>query len=194
MFRRVFPLSQVIAVCLLLLDGPPAIGNEASPEKSNYQIRPSSVVAPKGVPFGRYRRTITPFENWTLICDENLQVRERVCNVTQIIEDMQGQMLLSWSLAATDGGKPFMILRTLPQADLNSHISMSFLGRKRPINIQFEGCNQNVCVGMVPVGSIIREQIENAASPSISYPTTTGENIFVTAPMKGLKKALFAIE
>ena len=69
---------------MLLLSGPhrPRTG-----VAFRYRIKPSDVAVPPDVKLGDYQRTIRPFENWTLICDENLKARKKVCNVSQIIED-----------------------------------------------------------------------------------------------------------
>ncbi|WP_206611538.1 invasion associated locus B family protein [Falsirhodobacter deserti] len=160
---------------------------------SGFRIRPSEVAVPSDVRIGEYERTIRPFENWTLICDEDLQKRQRICNVTQIIENQAGQMVFSWSLAATNEGRPYMIIRTAPIANTEGLISFIFEGRSEPVQIEFDGCNQTVCLGMLPVGPITREQIARNAAPTISYPTIDGKTISVTAPLKGLSEAVEAI-
>ncbi len=175
----------------LLLSGPHAAGQEAV--ASGYRIKPSEVALPPDVKPGDYQRTTRPFENWTLICDENLRARQRVCNVTQIIEDQAGQVAFSWSLAATKEGNPYMILRTAPVAKSDGVVSLMFEGRKEPVTIHLDGCNQAVCVGMLPVGPIMREQISKDAASTISYPTTDGRTINVTATLRGLSKAVQAI-
>jgi invasion protein IalB len=145
------------------------------------------------VPPGGYQRIIRPFENWTLICDENFENQQRICNVTQVIETQTGQLVFSWSLAATQEGKPYMILRTAPVAKSDGLISLKFEGRSEPVDVQFDGCNEQVCVGMLPVGPIMREQIAKEAAPTISYPTTDGRIISLTATLKGLSSAVEAI-
>lgn len=189
------PLSRMIlGGCLFLLGSPPAIGQE-SPSPAGaapaYRIRPSEVAVPQDVPLGQYRRITTPFENWTLVCDENLKAKHMICNVSQVIEDRTGALVFSWSLAATQEGKPFMILRTAPQAD--GRISLAFPGRKQPVEVDIDGCNRIVCVGMVPVGPVLREQIGKEAQASVSYPTTSGTRVNVTTSLKGLAKALATI-
>jgi invasion protein IalB len=176
----------------LLLSGPHAAGQEANP--SDYRIKPSEVMVPPDLKLGDYQRTIRPFENWTLICDENLKVRQRVCNVTQIIENQAGQVAFSWSLAATKAGNPYMILRTAPVAKSDGLVSLSFDGRKEPVQIKLDGCSKVVCVGMLPVGPMMREQISKNAAPTVSYPTTDGRTISVTATLKGLSTAVKAIK
>lgn len=192
---RQTPLPQLIlGACLFLSGGPPAVGQEplsTATAAPTYRIRPSEVVVPHDVPLGQYRRITTPFENWTLVCDENLKAKQMICNVSQVIEDHAGTLVFSWSLAATQEGKPFMILRTAPQAD--GQISLAFQGRGQPVEVDIDGCNQAVCVGMVPVGPILREQIGKEAQASVSYSTASGARITVPASLKGLAKALAAV-
>lgn len=180
-----------ISMTCLLLSGARAAGQEAA--SSGYRIKPSEVAVPSGAKLGEFQRTTRPFENWTLICDEDLKARQRVCNITQIIEDRAGRVAFSWSLAATKEGTPYMILRTAPVAKRDGLVSLNFEGRKEPVKIQLDGCNGAVCIGMLPVGPIMREQISKDAASTISYPTVDGRTINVTATLKGLSKAVGAI-
>jgi hypothetical protein len=43
---------------------------------------------------------------------------------------------------------------------------------------------------MLPVGPVVRQQISQNATPTISYPTVDGKTITVTATLKGLSDAL----
>lgn len=196
MIKRAASTYAIAMAGLLLHGGAYAAGQErspASPAPAAYRIKPSEVALPSNAKPGEYQRTIRPFENWTLICDENLGAREKVCNVTQIIEDQSGRMVFSWSLAATKDGKPYMIVRTAPQAKSDDPVSFKFEDRRDPVNIQIDGCNQAVCVGMLPVGPIMREQIAKDATPTISYMTADGKTVSVTAALKGLSTAVQTI-
>ncbi|WP_273795066.1 invasion associated locus B family protein [Brucella intermedia] len=184
-------LVTFVIVASILLPGATAFGQED--RALGFRIRPSEVTVPEGIRPGQYQRIIRPFENWTLICDENLQKKERVCNVTQIIENQAGQMAFSWSLAATQDGNPYLILRTAPVAKADGSVSLKFDGRKEPVQVALDGCNQAVCVGMLPVGPIMREQIAKNTAPRVSYATTDGRTITVTATLKGLAKAVESI-
>ncbi len=179
-------------VMCMLLSGSIAAGQEMV--LASYRIRPSEVVVPPELKPGEYQRTIRPFENWTLICDENLKIRQRVCNVTQIIENEAGQVAFSWSLAATKKGDPYMILRAAPVAKSDGGILLQFEGRKEPVQVRFNGCNNTVCVGMLPVGPLMREQISKSTAPTVSYPTTDGKIVSLTANLKGLSTAVKAIK
>lgn len=186
------PLAVIFNLVLcLLLSGQYAAGQEAN--SSGFRIRPSDVAVPPAVPLGEYQRMIRPFENWILICDENLKARQRVCNVTQTIENQAGQIAFSWSLAATPEGKPYMILRTAPVARSDGSVSLKFTDRMEPVEVRLDGCNAAVCVGMLPIGPIMREQISKDAAPTVSYATRDGRIVSVTATLKGLSTAVKAI-
>lgn len=189
MFGKVGTGISVFTACLFL-SGPQVAGQETA---SGYRIRQSEVAIPDNATLGQYQRMIRPFENWTLICDENLKARQKVCNVTQTIENQAGQIAFSWSLAATPDGKPYMILRTAPVAKSDGVVSLTFEGRKEPVKVQLDGCNQAVCIGMLPVGPIMREQISKNSAPTVSYPIRDGRTVSVTATLKGLSKAVGAI-
>lgn len=190
MLRRAGSGSSVFIACLFL-SGPQAAGQEAA--STAYRIRPPEVVVPANATLGQYQRMIRPFENWTLICDENLKARQKVCNVTQTIENQAGQLAFSWSLAATPEGKPYMILRTAPVAKSDGLVSLKFEGRKEPVKVQLDGCDRTVCVGMLPVGPIMREQISKNSASTVSYPIRDGRTVSVTATLMGLSKAVEAI-
>lgn len=182
-----------LLICLALAGGLFLVAGPAAAQMTSYRIKPSDVAVPPEVKLGQYQRTIRPFENWTLICDENLKARKKICNVTQVIEDGAGKMTFSWSLAATEDGKPYMILRTAPDAKSDGLVSVKFDGRD-PIDVHLNGCNEMVCVGMLPVGPVMRQQIAQNTTPAISYPTVDGQTITVTATLKGLSEALAPIK
>lgn len=185
--------APTLVVFLLLSGRAYAAGQEDGGVTASYHLKPSEVVVPKEIPLGKYRRIITPFENWTLVCDENLKDHQRVCNISQVVEDDHGRMIFSWSLAATEDGKPFMILRIPPYADPNGIVGLKFPGRTKQVEVKLDGCNEVVCAGIVPVGPIMREQISKNAEPKVTFSLKNGQIIAVTATLKGLTTALKAI-
>ncbi|WP_193660724.1 invasion associated locus B family protein [Brucella intermedia] len=137
---------------------------------------------------------IQPFENWNLICDENLQNKTRVCNVTQSIVDQTDRLVFSWSIAATQDGKPYVILRTLPQLGPKGTLTLTLPDNREPVRVSVDGCNDSVCVGTVPIGPRIRPQIAKGAVIEVSFKTLAGETIRLSAPLAGINEALKAIE
>ncbi|PBB34974.1 invasion associated locus B family protein [Mesorhizobium sp. M1A.F.Ca.IN.022.07.1.1] len=183
--------AVAFSMACLLLSGLRAVGQEAVP--SAYRIKPSDVAVPPDVKLGQYQRTTRPFENWILICDENLQARKRVCNISQSFIDQSQAPVFSWSLAADEKGKPFMILRAPSQADAGSKLSLKFAGRKQPVDVQLHACDASVCVGYLPVGPVLREQIGKETTVQVSYSLPSGATVRLDAPLQGLKAALSAI-
>ncbi len=183
--------SLILLGCFLLSGIAPVAGQEPG---VGQRIRASDVVLPADVKPGDYQRITRPFENWPLVCDENLKARTRVCNVSQTIEDATGKLLFNWSLAATKDGKPYMLLRTAPEAKTDGPVSLKFEGREAPVDVRLDGCNGAVCVGMLPVGPVMREQISKNAAPTVAYVTRDGRTIVVTATLKGLSSAVRAIK
>lgn len=174
-----------ILVCLLITGSQAAAGG--------YQVKSSDVLVPQGVPMGKYRRIIQPFENWILICDENLKTRRKVCNISQTFTDDTGAQVFSWSLAANVDGKPFMILRAPAVIGAGSKISLKLAGLDRDVDVEVKACDASVCIGYQPVGPILRQQIGNETTARVSY-MSSGENISIDAPFKGLAAALSAIK
>jgi len=190
MTRQSIALAFITSI-LIFSGGSPSSGEEAAKQ---YRIKPSDVVVPADVPLGQYRRSIQPFENWILICDENLKAKNRVCNVSQTIVDETGAMIFSWSLAATQKGQPFLILRTAPDAKTEAGISLSFADVKEPLRAGFQGCSPTVCLGQVPVAPLLKSMIGKGAVATVSYQTKTGQTVTLSAPLKGLREAVASIK
>lgn len=179
-----------LALVLIFLLG----GASAGQDTLYLRIKESEVRPPQGVAPGQYRRIVQPFSNWTLICDENLQDRTRICNVTQSIVDQADRQVFSWSVAATQEGQPFMILRAMPGLGPDGAITLSIPDGGNPVRVTVEGCNDIVCVGTVPIGPRLRPQVAGGGVIGISYATAAGETIAISAPLAGIEDALTAIE
>lgn len=182
----------VALACQVVSGGTVAAGQEPS-SAPRYRIKPSEVSVPPDVPIGMYRRVIHPFGNWTLICDENFKAKQKICNITQIIVDEAGNTVFSWSLAATAEGRPMIILRVPPAVSAGSEIRLSFADRAKPVRVSVENCDPNVCLGTVPVGPILRDNIARKTKVRVSYDTPDGA-VSVSLPFHGLSQALEAIE
>lgn len=184
-------------VSTILGGGIPAAAQDAkapSQSVSEYSVKPSDVALPADVPLGQYRRIFQPFPNWTLVCDENLKAKRSVCNVSQTVIDKSGKTAFSWSLAAEQSGRPFMILRTARDAKTDTPIELRFPGVKAPVKVTFDGCDASVCLGKTLVGPVLSGQIEKGAVATVIYRTTAGNVITLPAPLRGLKEAVASIK
>ena len=136
----------------------------------NYTIKPSDVAVPSDVPLGQYRRSIRPYRNWTLICDENLKAKKRICNVTQSIIDRSGATAFSWSLAGTGGGAPVLILRTPATVGKDQSVTLSFDDQSAPVVVKTTDCNEAVCIAVQTLGPRLKTYVAKGAVVQISFP------------------------
>lgn len=203
---RTLIAHPIVLACLLLalLVG---VAHADQQLASSYSIKPSDVAVPDDVPLGEYRRIIRPYKNWTLICDENLKKKQRICNVSQSIVDDTGAVAFSWSLAATAGGAPMMIVRVPATVGKDQPIRFSF-GKDSPaIIVKTSDCDQRICIGMLPVDGRLKAHVEKGVTAEIFYvalPSTAADRnpaavaaqlrtVTVQAPLEGLSAALSGI-
>lgn len=170
---------------------PPA-SKELSP---GYLVKPSDVVLPPDVPLGQYLRTIRPFPNWTLICDENRVKKRKVCNISQEILGPSGATVFSWSLAAMDDGRPVMILRT-PASAGSGTVALDLRDGQPSVTVPVYGCNERLCIAYLTLDSRLRAAIEAERVIGITYDLKengAARHESFRAPLAGLTQALAAI-
>lgn len=197
MIRSAIAPRAMVLCCLLLFTGGNASG-ENLPNQSDglpaYSIREPDIEIPASVPLGKYRRIIHPFRNWTLICEENLAENKRICNVSQVIEDRQRNVVFSWSLAANNEGKPYFILRVPPTVGVGGGVVLTPVDGKQPVSVPIAECSNDVCLAYQQVGPRLREAIESEALIAIAYLERSGAKSGATTtiglPFAGLAEAL----
>lgn len=189
----------VIAVALfcsitnLLADDKAASASPAPIDQSapQYRIKPAEISLPNTATLGQYQRIIRPFLNWTLVCDEDLTNKRKLCNISQKIVKADDQLVFSWSLATAENGNPLFILRIPQNAVPAQFIELNLLDDSKPIHTPIKGCNSTVCVAYVTVDKKLRAKISEKAIVEISFsvgdPT---ELIKFRLPFEGLSDAL----
>ncbi|RFB75610.1 invasion associated locus B family protein [Methylovirgula sp. 4M-Z18] len=172
---------------LLCLD---ACAAEAQVPAGPYTVKSSEVAVPPGEKLGEFRRVIQPFKNWTLICDESLKSKRRVCNVTQSIVDAQGGLAFNWSLIATANGKPLMMMRIPATAGVGQPIEVALGNGPDRIVAQTDRCDANFCSAMIAIGDMLKRHIHAATDCTVSYQLPQVGTIALHAPLDGLYSAL----
>ncbi len=160
-----------------------------------YAVKPSDVAVPPDVPLGQYVRTIRPFPNWTLICDENRVKKQKVCNISQEILGPAGGVVFSWSLAAMADGRPVMILR-IPAGGLFGKVALDLQDGHAPLEVPVYGCDERLCIAYQPVDARLRAAMEAARMVGVAYEVKENGAVrrqSFRAPLAGLKQALSAI-
>ena len=197
-------IMMALAFAGLSVSGAGAAGPARKPAKTEapfeaspgYDIKPSDVVAPDNVPVGQYRRMIRPFRYWTLICDENIQKKQRVCNISQTITRPDKSTAFSWSLAASENGKPFLIVRTPQNMDASKPVMLDIADGGAPVPVPVKGCNGAVCIGYLQIGPRMRAAIDKGRVVQVSYYMGAGpgsQAVSFRAPLQGLSQALSGI-
>lgn len=166
----------------------PAYGQE--PQPVAVMVKPSDVVVPQGEALGEYRRIIQPFKNWTLICDESLKSKRRVCNLTQSIVTMQGGAVFHWSLAATADGKPLIMMRVPAGVGVGQRIELRMGETQDRIVAPVDRCDANFCFATIAVGNMLRKHIRAGTECAVSYQDAQAGAIVFRAPLDGLLGAL----
>lgn len=154
-----------------------------------FQVSPSALEVPAGVPLGAYRRTIHPFENWTLFCDDNLAEKIRLCDIRQEIEIKGAGVIFSWALSATENGAPMMKIVAPAGIGKNGRVRLTFTDGSY-YEATMASCNQSTCETYTPAGPKTQQHIEEELPISISFNVPPVGQLSFKAPMKGLKNAL----
>ena len=164
-------------------------GTDAASVAPVYRIKPSDVPIPPGAKPGDIRRITQPFGAWTLICDENLKARTRICNVSQSFVDAAGTLVFSWSLAATRGGAPVFILRApvAAQEDRTILVGVGKLdGPTTPVALT--NCDANICLGFLPLTPEIQRAITAGREARVRRTDRSGAPVVLSATLAGTRR------
>lgn len=174
---------------LMLLMTALAVSGLSAHAQPEFRVRPSSVIVPDGIPIGQYKRSIHPFENWTLVCDDNLATKIRLCDIRQEVEIIGAGVIFSWALTATENGPPMMKLLGPAGIGVNGEIIMTFNDGSTH-RVRMLSCNASNCVGHSPAGPKTQQHIKENLTINISFDIKGLGNISFAVPMKGLSNAL----
>lgn len=165
----------------------------AQQSKPEFVVKPSEVAIPEGVEIGKFRRMIQPFENWTLVCDENLQKMQKICNLSQQIGLKSGGVVFSWALTTSEIGMPLMLARLPAATGLGKPVHLYFDKAREPFKALIDECSQQFCTAVIPVGPQMKRHIHEGLDVGIAFSVPGVGTIEFKAPMAGLSKALAAI-
>lgn len=158
-----------------------------------YTLQPPPFSFPKDRT-GGIKRSIAQFEDWFLICDELRVEKKVVCNVTQAVNDPTNTVVFSWTLATTQEGKPFMLLRTLPTADTKFGIQLIDSDNQELVKLAYAGCDAKICMAQMAINMLFSQQIDNGRVVQVVYKLNNGRVISMKLPLKGLKEAVESVQ
>ncbi|MFC7399957.1 invasion associated locus B family protein [Chelatococcus sp. GCM10030263] len=186
-------LLRLIGLVLPLIGGavPGAAQQGSAPA---YAVKPSEVAIPPGEKLGEYRRVIQPFKNWTLICDESLTSKRRICNITQSIVNAEGGVVFNWSLIATAEGKPLMMMRVPAAVGVARPIVLTLGEKPDRIVAQTDRCDASFCYATIAIGNVLKSHIQAGTECDVAYEVPQAGAIAFKAPLGGLAGALAALK
>lgn len=158
-----------------------------------YSILPPPLSAPSGEA-GAVRRSVMQFYQWTLLCDNILADKKQICNVSQAVYDARNVMIFSWSLAASDSGKPFLLLRAAADADTKMPIELVLGSEDKTVAVDFVGCDSKVCIAQTAVGPVLTQAIGQRSKVTVRYRTAGRGAVHFESSFLGLREAVAAIQ
>lgn len=87
-----------------------------------------------------------------------------------------------------------MLIRVPSRVDRHKPIAVSFPERSKPVLLSYKGCDDSVCLALLPVGPITREHIDKDSNVTIMFSGRDNAPTEIIAPLKGLRIALTAIK
>ncbi|NNM73537.1 invasion associated locus B family protein [Enterovirga aerilata] len=162
----------------------------ASGAEQTYRIKPFDN-AP-GAQNGEIRRSIQPFGGWTLICDEQVRQRTRVCNVSQVVVDSSGEMAFSWTLAGTRSGEAVMIVRMPRANETRQWVGLKLEGVAKAVDVPLTSCDERVCLGFLGVNREITQALRRGDPAEVIF-TQNGRFRTIPTSTAGLSAALRSV-
>lgn len=185
--RRRLPHAAIAAVAL-------GAAAAASAHAAEGAIRPKPAEIGTADAPGEVRRIIHPFGDWTLVCDENLKKKQKICNVSQSFVNGDGATVFSWSLAATRGGTPVLILRARNDGSQEARtVKVAMAGLRAPQSVWLSTCDSAICVGYHEVGAEFGRKLRGGGEAEVTV-TYAGKPTVVASELKNLNAALAALK
>lgn len=141
---------------------------------------------------GGMRRTIQPFDGWTLVCDEAVKLRQKVCNISQVVVDQSGDTAFSWSLAAKLGGAPVLIVRVNNGGTGGQAATLRLGADGRAVRVPLTECDHSLCLGLLPLDPLLAARIRRGDRAEITM-TRDGRFTSFETSTAGLAAALKAV-
>lgn len=133
-------------------------------------------------------RVISYFGAWTLVCDNRLSTRRRVCAIEQNLAE--GDVSLSWRIGLTNDGKPALAIDVSKTVDQMA--GLTFRVGKFVTTIPFESC-VTTCRAVIPFDGFIQQGVLGSELVGFAF-TLAGNATAIVADMNGFKQVMAAAQ
>lgn len=152
---------------------------------------PELAVLPKGAAVnGDVLKMTRSFEDWTLSCDMQLELNERVCRIEQSIPHSTGEKL-TWKIATKQNGRPVIVFDFSERLDPSKGLEVSFSGFEKSLPATDWACDNGKCQTSMDIVGPVAGWFSDAPQIAFSF-TRDGQKVKIDASMKGFQQAMAA--
>lgn len=152
---------------------------------------PELAILPKGaVDNGDVLKMTRAFGDWTLSCDMQLDLNERVCRIEQSIAH-GGADKLTWKIATKPNGRPIIVFDFSDKIEPASGLEVSFSGFEKSLPANDWACDNGKCQTSMDIIGPVAGWFSDAPQISFSF-TRDGKKVKLDASMKGFQQAMAA--
>ncbi len=152
---------------------------------------PDLAVLPKGtVDNGDVLKMTRAFGDWSLSCDMQLDLNERICRIEQSISSGADEKL-NWKIATKPNGRPVIVFDFTDKIDPGPGLEVSFSGFEKSLAATEWACDAGKCQTSMDIVGPVAGWFSDAPQIAFSF-TRDGQKVRLNASMKGFQQAMAA--
>ncbi|PZR95187.1 MAG: hypothetical protein DI537_05225 [Stutzerimonas stutzeri] len=130
------------------------------------------------------------FGDWSLSCDMQLELNERVCRIEQSINNGPDDRI-NWKIATKPNGRPIIVFDFSDKLDPGPGLEVSFSGFEKALASTDWACEAGKCQTSMDIVGPVAGWFSDAPQISFSF-TRDGKKVRLNASMKGFQQAMAA--
>ncbi len=152
---------------------------------------PDLAVLPKGtVDNGDVLKMTRAFGDWSLSCDMQLDLNERICRIEQSLASGADEKL-NWKIATKPNGRPVIVFDFSDKIDPGPGLEVSFSGFEKSLAATEWACDAGKCQTSMDIVGPVAGWFSDAPQIAFSF-TRDGQKVRLNASMKGFQQAMAA--
>lgn len=194
--RPVAAAVAALAIGLTLAPAAPALAQVAAEPPSGLR-RDGQQPAPPSPQRVPVRSETTPFENWTMTCQEELPAAggkggKKACWGSMRVSDAKTQqVVLVWLIGKDGQGAPTIALQTPTGVMVGEGVDVSFGGNVR--KLAYRWCDQTVCEASAPFDGVFARSFSNQKEATAAFRLRDGRQVAVKASIAGADRLVAAL-
>lgn len=183
--------KAVVAPAAATATAPVAIAKPKFTGTQGKAKAPELAILPKGTADnGDVLKMTRSFGDWSLSCDMQLDLNERVCRIEQSIPNGADDKLV-WKIATKPNGRPVIVFDFSDKLDPASGLEVSFSGFEKSLAATDWACDGGKCQTSMDIIGPVAGWFSDAPQIAFSF-TRDGQKVRLNASMKGFQQAMAA--